>query len=39
MADEHQQDKQTRDVDFGMGIILAAILVPVAVIHIAAALS
>jgi len=39
MADGLRQDNQTHDVDLGMGIILAAIFVPVAVIHIAAALS
>jgi hypothetical protein len=39
MADAHRQDDQTHDADLGMGIILAAIFVPVAVIHIAAALS
>ena len=38
MADALRQDDQSHDVDLGMGIILAAIFVPVAVVHIAAAL-
>jgi hypothetical protein len=39
MADALRRTDQTHDADLGMGIILAAIFVPVAVIHIAAALS
>jgi hypothetical protein len=38
MADAIRHPDQTHDADIGMGIILAAIFVPVAVIHIAAAL-
>jgi hypothetical protein len=39
MADALRNAEQSHDVDLGMGVILAAIFVPVAVIHIAAALS
>jgi hypothetical protein len=39
MADALRQAAQSHDADIGMGVILAAIFVPVALIHIAAALS
>jgi hypothetical protein len=39
MAETTRQADQTHDADIGMGVILAAIFVPVVVIHLAAALS
>jgi hypothetical protein len=39
MADALRHTDETHDVDLGMGVILAAIFVPVAVIHVAAVLS